>query len=45
MLGALVVLGLGIRNYAGVILWSGINYDEKKGYECIIGEDRKEEIE
>lgn len=44
MPGALVVLGLGIRNYAGAILLSGINYDEKKGYECIIGEDRKEEI-
>ncbi len=42
MLGALVVLGLGIRNYAGDILLSGINYDEN---ECIIGEDRKEEIE
>ena len=45
MLGALVVLGFGIRNYAGDILLSGIDYDEKKGYECIIGEDRKEEIE
>lgn len=42
MAGALVVLGLGIRNYTGDILLVGISYDEKKGHECIIEKDRKE---